>query len=281
MGTWSAKIEDDDTFLDIYDEFFNLYNLENEPLEIKEKLRLEYTLPRTEHLFWLALAKAFWECQQEDPEINKHIDELISNKKDLEICKDLGFDQSFIQQREKELEKFLKKISIRKTKPKIRKKIQQPLFETGQIWTFSYNSIFYSFIVLAELKNIYGQNLIGLLNYNKSTEPKLEDLKDKQIFYYEVDAFIKSEEPSFLIFKDNDEVYSATILVIDRDNFPIKNLKQNFKLINKIKINISLNHKDRYYHHCGNGLLPLIQKSFNSKQILDDSSFKIDLTNLN
>ncbi len=281
MGTWSAKIEDDDTFLDIYDEFFNLYNLKNEPLEIKEKLRLQYVLPRTEHLFWLALAKAFWECQQEDTEINHHIDELIRNKKDLKICKDLGFDESFIKQREKELEKFLKKISVKKTKHKARKKIKKPPFETGQIWSFSYNSIYYAFVVLAELENIYGRNLIGLFNYKKSTQPTLENLKDKQIFYYEVDAFVRSEEPSFLIFKDNDEVYSATLLTISKEDFPVERLKkQNFKLISKVKINISLNLRATYYHHC-EGLIGLVEKSFNSKQILEDLSIKIDFTNFN
>lgn len=280
MGTWSAKIEDDDTFLDIYDEFLNLYNLGNEPLEIKEKLKLKYTLPQTEHLFWLALSKAFWECQQEDPEINNHIDELIKNKKDLEICKDLGFDESFIQQREKELQKFFKKISIRKNKPKARKKLPKPLLETGQIWTFSYNSIYYAFIVLAELNNIYGQNLIGLLNYNKSEEPTFEDLKNKQIFYYEVDAFIKSEEPSFLIFKDNDDVYCATLLIIDRNNFPAKNLKTDFKLINSVRIETSINPNAEYYHHSAYGLIQLVEKGFTSKQITENLPIKIDLTNV-
>lgn len=280
MGTWSAKIEDDDTFLDIYDEFFNLYDLKNEPLEIKEKLRLHYMLPRTEHLFWLALAKAFWECQQEDTEINNHIAELIRNKNDLKICKDLGFDESFIKQREKELERFLKKISVKKTKPKARKKLKKPIFETGQIWTFSYNSSNYAFVVMAELNNVYGQNLIGLLNYKKSEKPTFEDLKNQQIFYYEVDAYIKNKESKFLIF-NNDAVYSATLLIIDRDNFPIKNLKSNLRLLNKVNIDISLNLNESYHHHCGWGLIPLIEKSFNSKQIRENLPIKIDLTNIN
>lgn len=279
MGTWSAKIEDDDTFLDIYDEFFNLYDLTNECLEIKEKLRVEYVFPRTEHLFWLALAKAFWECKQEDDEINEHIEELIKNKKDLEICRNLGFNESFIKEREKELDKFFKKISIKKTKPKARKKIKKPIFETGQIWTFSYNSIYFAFVVLAELNNVYGQNVIGLLHYKESQKPTFEDLKNKQIFYYEVDAYIQSTEPKFLIFKNN-EVYSATILIIDRDNFPVKNLKSNFKLLNKVAIDISLNLNDKFHHHCGWGLIPLIEKSFKSKQVTHNLPIKINLNNV-
>jgi hypothetical protein len=272
MGTWTAKIEDNDDFLDVYDEFFNLYNQGLEPDEIKDKLKNEFseTLKLSENNFWFALAKGFWECQQEDNEVQEHLNELILNGKDLEINKHLNADDNFLQIREEELQKFIKKISTRKPKPKTRKKLKKPIFKTGQYWTFLLGDYYYAFVVLKEIHNEFGENLIAILNYEKIKKPAFEEIEKSQIVYYEVEAFVQSDEPKFLVFKnDNQNVYSASILLIDNSTFSKQEIKKNFELIGMKEINVSLSSKNTYYHHCGNNLIQLTKKIFESKQLTE------------
>ena len=59
-----------------------------------------------------------WEVGQLDESFLSDIEKGIESKEDLAVLEELGADKSFIKQRTAHLEKFLKKISVKKEKPK-------------------------------------------------------------------------------------------------------------------------------------------------------------------
>jgi len=136
MGTWNTAIDGNDTFLDMYQRFFQLYNDGQNPVEISNELLevfegdLNDVDTRNDSLFGLALAQ--WETQSLDPKLFKQIKQIIETGNDLEVWKNLGSDDKMIAKRKLVLEKFLTKISVDKDKPKrrVKKKFE---FETIQL----------------------------------------------------------------------------------------------------------------------------------------------------
>ncbi len=124
MGTWNNKINGNDTFQDIYQHFFDLYNQGQNPVEISKQIKDDFAEmfndddDRNNSLFGLASAQ--WETKSLDPTLFKRVREIIETDKDLEVWKGLGADEKTLQKRKKELEKFLNKISTEREKPKRR-----------------------------------------------------------------------------------------------------------------------------------------------------------------
>jgi hypothetical protein len=124
MGTWNTKIDGNDTFQDMYQEFFSRYNFGLKPKDVSEQILNEFS-----HVFndqddmnngLFALAKAQWETKSLDQKIFKRVEEIIENGQDLLIWKSLGADDKTINERKKELTRFLDKISTERSKPKRR-----------------------------------------------------------------------------------------------------------------------------------------------------------------
>jgi len=134
MGTWSTKITDNDTFQDIYQSFFDLYNQGQNPVDISKTIQEDYNEmfedydDRNNCLF--GLAQAQWETKFLDSEIYNQVKNIIENGNDLDIWKGLGADKKTLENRQKELEKFLKQISTVKEKPKRR---VRPKFEYNEV----------------------------------------------------------------------------------------------------------------------------------------------------
>jgi len=132
MGTWSTKINGNDTFQDIYQSFFDLYNQGEIPNEISKKIQEDFSEvfedfdDRYDSLFGLALAQ--WETKSLDPKIYEKVKNIVENGNDLDRWKGLGVKS--IENRQKELEKFLKQISSNREKPKRR---IRPKFECREI----------------------------------------------------------------------------------------------------------------------------------------------------
>jgi len=124
MGTWNTAINGNDTFLDIYQNFFDLYNQGQKPVDISKQLQEDFKDmfndygDRNNSLFGLALAQ--WETKSLDPTIFKQVKEIIESGNDLEIWKGLDADERTIKKRQTVLEKFLIKISSEREKPKQR-----------------------------------------------------------------------------------------------------------------------------------------------------------------
>ena len=124
MGTWNTKIKGSDSFLDIYQNFFDLYNQGQNPIEVSEKIKEEFAEIfndsdyRNNGLFGLAFAQ--WETKSLESTLYKRVKEIIEAGNDLEVWKRLGADDNTIEKRKKELENFLIQISTEKEKSKRR-----------------------------------------------------------------------------------------------------------------------------------------------------------------
>src|SRR5688572_18260626 len=120
MGTWNTKINGNDTFQDIYQNFFYLYNQGHNPAHVSKQIQNNFVElfndynDRNNSLFGLALAQ--WETKSLDPIVFKLVKEVIETGSDLEVWKELGADDKTLQKRKKELEKFLIQLSTEKEK---------------------------------------------------------------------------------------------------------------------------------------------------------------------
>lgn len=134
MGTWNIKINGNDTFQDVYQVFFRLYNEGQNPVAISKQIQNDFAAAFSDHddhnncLFGLAMAQ--WETKSLDPEIFNQVREIIETGKDLDLWKELGADAETLQKRKKELHLFLIQISSERQKPKRRVK---PKFEFEMI----------------------------------------------------------------------------------------------------------------------------------------------------
>lgn len=124
MGTWNTKIDGNDAFQDIYQNFFDLYNSGQEPKQISEQILEDFAEAfvdaddKNNSLFGLALAQ--WETKSLDPAIFKRSEVVIKSGDDLKVWKELGADDKTLEKRKAELIKFLALISVEKEKPKRR-----------------------------------------------------------------------------------------------------------------------------------------------------------------
>lgn len=124
MGTWNTKINGNDTFQDIYQNFFDAYNQGQEPADISKQIQADFAEifadydDKNNSLFGLALAQ--WETKSLDQSVYKKVKEIIESGNDLEVWKGLGADDKTIEKRKLELDKFLKQISTEREKPKRR-----------------------------------------------------------------------------------------------------------------------------------------------------------------
>jgi len=130
MGDWNEKIDGNDTFLDIYENFYEQYNAGHDPIEISNKILNDYKEMFVDHddryncLFALSLAQ--WETKCLDQKIFNEVKSIIENGYDLKLWKDKGASGKLLGKRKLALERFLKKISALKEKSKRRIK---PKFE--------------------------------------------------------------------------------------------------------------------------------------------------------
>jgi len=189
MGTWGTGLSSNDTFEDIYDDFNKLYN---EGLDVKE-ITTKLMETNKEMLddqedsnnFWFAIAKGQWECKLLDNEVYKRVKDIIENKKDLDVWRELGADENDIKKRDKVLKKFLADISIEKEKPRRRKKqkIIKPAFEKGTCFIFRLlNGNYGAAIVLEAIYGTpYGQNLIAIADLNKIDRPNLQEVINAKV----------------------------------------------------------------------------------------------------
>lgn len=189
MGVWGTSISSNDTYADIYDEFFDRYNDGQSVADISKKLiaNNQETInePDDNNNFWFALAKAQWECRQLDKEILERVREIIETGLDLEVWRRLGADEKDIKKRKIVLDEFLAALQSDKPKAKLRKKkiIKQPPFEKGDCLTFKLaNGNYGGAVVLEAIKDTeYGHSLIATTRINQPTKPTKNDFENAEV----------------------------------------------------------------------------------------------------
>ena len=189
MGAWGTAISSNDTYADIYDEFFDLYNDGQLIEDISKKLTADnqetINEPDDSNNFWFALAKAQWECKQPDTVILERVKQIIETGSDLEVWRRLDADEKDIKKRKVVLDKFLADLQTEKSKAKSRKKkvIKQPPFEKGDCLTFKLaNGNYGGAVVLEAIKDTeYGHTLIATTRINQPGKPTKNDYENAEV----------------------------------------------------------------------------------------------------
>ena len=194
MGTWSASIFGNDTALDTKDKFFERYNQGEEPEDIKKDLLLDIDDEDRFNVMF-ALAQCMWEVGQLDESFLSDIEKVIESKEDLAVLEELGADKSFIKQRTAHLEKFFKKISVKKEKPK--KRVAPPIpveskYRNGAVMAFQYEDGRYGALIAVDSKFYDKETFYSYIqtDIKMSRKPSIDDVRKARI----IDPSFHSEE---------------------------------------------------------------------------------------
>ena len=189
MGTWGTGIKDNDTAADIYDNFFELYNDGQDPIDISKKLITDnqelITDKYSRNDFWLTLALAQWETKSLAKEVFQKVTTIIDNKEDLAIWREQDADEETLLSREKKLGNFLLKISVEKeqAKPRRKQKFPSPIFATGDCLIFQLQNGNYGGAVVLAADEKYGYNLVITTRINSASIPSQNDYENSEVLF--------------------------------------------------------------------------------------------------
>lgn len=195
MGAWGTGLSSNDTFEDIYREFFIKYHSGEEPNKITS-----YLIERNQELinseedknnFWFALAKAQWECKALTQEVYSKVHKIISSKDDLKKWDEMGASKGDLKKRAEVLDNFLLKLSHEKKNPKKRQavKLINSIFEKGTCLVFKDTMHEYrgAFVLESEVQTELGMNLIAITESFGNENLSLIDFKRAKIQIAETD----------------------------------------------------------------------------------------------
>ena len=190
MGAWGTGISSNDTYADVYDRFFDLYNDGLSVSEASSKLIRENqeTIGISEDApnFWYALAKAQWECKELAQEVLARVEHYIQTGEDLKIWKELGATESDLKSRHRALSKFLTKLRSEKTSAKKRKKkkFYDSIFRKGDCLVYKMENGNYggAFVLTDEQMTVGGVNYIAITTIDKPVKPSLEDFQTADVY---------------------------------------------------------------------------------------------------
>jgi len=178
-------------------------------------------------LFWLAVARAQWECGALSAMVLKKIEAIVREGRGLERWEDTG--PKAAERRRRVLEKFLDTLRTKNPRPRKRKKPTQrkPLFEPGDCLAIRLSDGSYAAAIVLHNPpeeqspggETYGINLIGQLHYKSARKPPqavfekrkwlVPDWSSKELFIVNVMAL------RFRAFKERFEVVGKTQLRAD------------------------------------------------------------------
>ncbi|HEY5406551.1 MAG TPA: hypothetical protein VIJ92_05685 [Ginsengibacter sp.] len=189
MGTWGTNIKENDTSGDIYDNYFDLYNEGQHPVDISAKLILEnkelINSPDDCNNFWFALALAQWETKSLDTDVFEKVKTIIESGSDLQVWEDLDADEKDIESRKVHLQDFLNKIQTEKTKVRAKEKQKnvKPIFSVGDCLTFIHeNGNYGGVVILGEINDTEtGFNLVAGTRINQINKPTVENFQQAEI----------------------------------------------------------------------------------------------------
>ena len=189
MGTWGTGISSNDTFADVYDDFFDSYNGGAEPPDISAKLIAsnQETIndPDDANNFWFALALAQWECKRLEPQVLARVRKIIETGHDIEVWRELEADKNDLRKRQKVLDTYLAKLLSEKPKARARKRVKnvEPVYEKGTCLTFKLDTGNYGGAVVleAEKGKGYALNLIALTTIESPNVPSVESFANARV----------------------------------------------------------------------------------------------------
>ena len=189
MGTWGTEIKDNDSFADIYNEFFDLYKQGGEPDDISRKICANNAeildVEEEKHNFWFALALAQWETKSLDQTVLSTVEKIITKGEDLKLWLELDSSEQDIKKRKIVLDKFLEKLKSDRpnAKPRKKEKVKKPIFSTGDCLVFkTKNANYGGAIVLATDSNPKTAcNLVATTRINMNYKPTITDFENAEV----------------------------------------------------------------------------------------------------
>lgn len=251
MGTWGTAISSNDTYADVYGEFFEQYNDGLEVIEITNKLIGSHQGiiddPDESNNFWFALAKAQWECKRLDPSVYSKVKNIIESKSDITVWHQLGAEEKEINKRKIALDKFLEELSKERVKIKARKRkiIRQPAFSKGDCIIFKLNNGNYGGAVILEAisNSPYPYNLVATTALNQSKKPTTKDFTNSNVL--------------IINFGKNDDKPSINWILPIR----YKNVAHLFEKIDTINVKLIYDIKKIGYGFCGDFDIWIIEQA--------------------
>ena len=130
MGAWGINLDQNDTYADVYDGFFDIYNngasSEYASSNVKESFSEYFNDYEDSNNTWFALAYAQWETKSLEASVFEKVSSIIKSGSDLKLWEELAATEDDIKKRKMVLDSFLEEISIeRKTK----KRRKRPKYE--------------------------------------------------------------------------------------------------------------------------------------------------------
>ena len=189
MGTWSTAIKDSDAFLDVYGEFFDLYNKGGQPEIISKKIIEDnweiLEIEEEKHSLWFALALAQWETKTLDQSVLSRVEQIITSGADLALWYQTGASEQDVKKRKTVLNNFLEKIksSRPKVKPRKRAKQKTPIFSIGDCLVFKMNNGNYggAIVLATDLRPESACNLVVTTRLNQITKPTIDDFENAEV----------------------------------------------------------------------------------------------------
>lgn len=140
MGTWGPAILSDDLAADVHADYLARYDegaaLETIADELGEAYAEERNDPDEEPVFWLALARAQWECGTLDPAVLAEVEDIVANGRGLDRWREAGPKQ--LAKRERALAAFLSQIRTPQEKPRKRRprRLRDAVYAAGDCLPF-------------------------------------------------------------------------------------------------------------------------------------------------
>jgi hypothetical protein len=189
MGHWGTGISSNDTFMEVYETYFHYYNHNLPIADIKERLKSDFAETianeQTANDYWFALAKALWECKELDTSTFDIVKKIIEGRLDLKVWQELEASEKDLKAREKVLDKFLTTISIKKEKPKGRKKIiyYSGFYDKGTCLAIKMKNGNYGGLLVLEKEfdTLEGANYVAATNINLTRVPTTDDFQKAKI----------------------------------------------------------------------------------------------------
>lgn len=113
MSAWGTDILEDDVAADVYADYRNKLDAGMKPADIRVALEEEFANVLEDKddapSFWLALAKAQWECKRLQPDVFAKASEIVKTGADLGRWEEAG--EMALKERKQALERFLGSIA--------------------------------------------------------------------------------------------------------------------------------------------------------------------------
>ena len=264
MATDGVKIIDGDLARGIYDQIMDLYDSDADIETIKKEVPFvkdDYG-PDTDfyhEIFVTAYALAFWEIGELTDEILNEVNRVVELKAGVKVWTE-ECDEKEGKKRQKELDRFLNKISEPNQKIRKRKKyklIKNFYFQPDDVLAFQLSDQNYYALICAKITQRRGQCTYDFVatTYQGTTKPTIDDLKDCFIAGRKIGSGYDTK--TTLSYQPNvDEIWRYT----QQDNFffglpyhlvthrDVISFKDKFEFVGKLKIKESFK-KDGGYSY--------------------------------